>query len=643
MLSTLNKYFGYTSFLPLQEAIVSDVLDGNDVLTLMPTGGGKSLCYQLPGLLLDGLTVVVSPLIALMKDQVDGLIANGVPAACINSSLAPAEATRVRAALERGEVKLLYVAPERLMMPQFLELLKRLPVSLFAVDEAHCISEWGHDFRPEYRQLTRLKTDFPTIPIIALTATATNNVRDDIAEQLNIYSCKRYRASFNRANLTYRVEPKVNPYGQLLHYLEGRIRDSGIIYCQSRKQVDNLSYDLQRQGYRALPYHAGLSPEKRSEHQERFIRDDAEIIVATIAFGMGIDKPNVRFVVHYDLPKNIESYYQETGRAGRDGLPSDCVLFYSYADKAKIEYFIRQKEDPKERSIAYRMLSEMVRYCEADICRRKVLLAYFGEDYQEQSCEACDVCLEERGIYSAGGGEESGVDADEAGAGAQRVPANGNRAKRGNRGSAVTDPDVDGDLFEILRSVRKTLADIAELPPYAIFHDTTLKEMAKYYPCDLSSLANITGVGEVKLQKYGEAFTQSITEFCASRGIEPKPIKLKRPAPAKTQKEQRPSGSKAATVQATLILYNQGLSMDEIAQERGLNIRTIVNHLETLILSGEDISIERIVPAERQEEITAAILKVGPDILRPIKETLGQGFSYEEIRLVRAKFVYDRS
>ena len=629
MLSTLNKYFGYTSFLPLQEAIVKDILGGSDALVLMPTGGGKSLCYQLPGLLLEGLTVVVSPLIALMKDQVDGLIENGVPAACINSSLAPAAMTRVRAALERGEVKLLYVAPERLMMPQFLDLLKRLSVSLFAVDEAHCISEWGHDFRPEYRRLASLKTNFPATPIIALTATATHQVRDDIAEQLNIAGGKRYRASFNRANLTYRVEPKANAYSRLLHYLDEHSRDSGIIYCQSRKQVDALAYDLQQEGYRALPYHAGLSPEERTANQERFIRDEAEIIVATIAFGMGIDKPNVRYVIHFDLPKNIESYYQETGRAGRDGLPGECILFYSPADRAKIQYFIRQKENPRERSTAYKMLKEMVDYCEGSTCRRKVLLAYFGEQFDEPSCGACDICLDERMVF------DTAADAGE-------HFASEHRSKRDTRAGhgAVTDQDVDSDLFEILRSVRKTLADIAELPPYAIFHDTTLKDMAKYFPCDLDSLANITGVGEVKLEKYGDAFTQSITEYCASRGIDPKPIKPKRPA--RVVKEKRPSEAKTSTIQETLMLYRRGLSLSDMAQERALNIRTIVTHLETLILSGEDISIEHIVPAERQARIIEAIQEVGPEVLRPIKEKLGHGVSYEEIRLVRAQYVYNR-
>ncbi len=629
MLSTLNKYFGYTSFLPLQEAIVKDILGGSDALVLMPTGGGKSLCYQLPGLLLDGLTVVVSPLIALMKDQVDGLIENGVPAACINSSLTPAEMTRVRAALERGEVKLLYVAPERLMMPQFLDLLKRLPVSLFAVDEAHCISEWGHDFRPEYRQLASLKSNFPATPIIALTATATINVRDDIAEQLNISACKRYRASFNRINLTYRVEPKANAYSRLVRYLNEHSRDSGIIYCQSRKQVDALSYDLQQEGYRALPYHAGLSPEKRTANQERFIRDDAEIIVATIAFGMGIDKPNVRYVIHFDLPKNIESYYQETGRAGRDGLPGECILFYSPADRAKIQYFIRQKEDPRERSVAYKMLKEMVDYCEGSTCRRKVLLAYFGEEFEDESCGACDICLDEHMVLDtlADAGEHF---------------ANDHRNKRTrDSNDAAADKDVDSDLFEILRSVRKTLADIAELPPYAIFHDTTLKEMAKYFPCDLDSLANITGVGEVKLEKYGEAFANSISEFCTSRGVEPKPIKSKRPA--RVVKEKRPSEAKTSTIQETFALYKRGFSLGEMAQERSLNIRTIVNHLEALILSGEDIVIEHIVPLERQTRIVEAMQEVGPEVLRPIKEKLGVGVSYEEIRLVRAQYIYDRS
>ncbi|MBS3909096.1 MAG: RecQ family ATP-dependent DNA helicase [Actinobacteria bacterium] len=600
MLTTLNKYFGYTTFLPLQQDIIEDVLNKDDVLALMPTGGGKSLCYQLPALLLDGLTIVVSPLIALMKDQVDGLVSNGVPAAYINSSLTTAEIAETKNALVKGEVKVVYVAPERLMMPDFLGFIKRLPVNLIAIDEAHCISEWGHDFRPEYRRLRAVKTNFPGVPVIALTATATIQVQNDIVEQLNIERCKRYRASFNRANLHYRIEPKVNAYRQLLKYLKEHKRDSGIIYCQSRKMVDTLSSDLKKDGYRALGYHAGMTSESRSENQERFIRDDAEIIVATIAFGMGIDKPDVRYVIHYDLPKNIEGYYQETGRAGRDGLKSDCILFFSYGDKAKIEYFIRQKDDPKERDAAYRMLRDMVGYCETNACRRTRLLAYFDEEFTEPNCGACDICLESRETYD---------------------------------GTAF-----DHDLFEILRDTRKTIADDEGLPPYVIFHDATLKEMATFYPVSPEQLADISGVGEVKLKKYGERFLSGITGYCAANGIEAKEIALPRAEPP-APKAPKLSGVESSTVQMTFQLYNQGLSLEKMVEQRSLSPQTIITHLEKLIHAGEEVSIDRFVPTAKQQAITAAILDSGPEILRSIKDRLGPDFSYEEIRLVRAKVV----
>lgn len=394
MYKTLQKYFGYTSFYPLQEDIIKEVLAQRDAFVLMPTGGGKSLCYQLPALLFSGVTIVVSPLIALMKDQVDGLLANGIPAIFINSSLSYSEIDAKRQSLLNNEIKILYIAPERLFMPEFLQFLQGLKISLFAIDESHCISEWGHDFRPEYRQLEILKEKFPKVPVMALTATATPAVQKDIILQLKLSDCRIFKASFNRKNLYYQIKPKDNPYHQILHYLKSRKKDSGIIYCQSRKTVESLTTSLQAEGYRVLPYHAGLPAEVRTENQERFIHDDVEIIVATIAFGMGIDKPDVRYVIHYDLPKSIEGYYQETGRAGRDGLKSDCILLFSYADKFKIEYFIHQKIDENEKLIAYKQLRHLTNYCEGNICRRKLLLDYFGEKFDEPNCNNCDVCLE---------------------------------------------------------------------------------------------------------------------------------------------------------------------------------------------------------------------------------------------------------
>jgi len=705
---TLQTYFGYTSFYPLQEDIIHEVIKQNDVFVLMPTGAGKSLCYQLPSLLFDGLTIVISPLIALMKDQVDGLIADGIPAAFINSSLSCSEIDRRKQSLSSHEIKILYMAPERLMMPEFLQFLRGLKVSLFAIDESHCISEWGHDFRPEYRQLKILREIFPKVPVMALTATATPAVQRDIISQLRLPDCKIFTASFNRKNLCYLIKQKENSYHQILQYLKERKNDSGIIYCQSRKTVEELAERLRSDGYRALPYHAGLSSEIRTGNQERFIRDDAEIIVATIAFGMGIDKPNVRYVIHYDLPKSIEGYYQETGRAGRDGLKSDCILFFSYGDKFKIEHFILQKTDENERQSSLKQLREIINYCEGNACRRRLLLAYFGELFDESNCGHCDVCLEPKErfdgtiaaqkilscIYRTG--ERFGINyiVDVlTGSKNQKIAQNrhdtiktygagkeypksqwqslirelirsgyvqldgdqypvlklNNKSRHvllHNEQVSLTKPeepllirkdgreeDYDRILFDLLRILRKTIADQEEVPPYVIFHDTSLKEMSIYYPQSLQDFRKISGVGEQKLQKYGEIFLKEIGDYCKQYNIQPKPISHKDPEPRLKQ-------PKTLTTQATLELYRQDLTIGEIAQKRGLTITTIVSHLEKLILEGEDISIDSFVAPERQLNIKHALEEHGTKSLNPVKEKLGERYSYEEIRLVRAKWAF---
>ena len=399
LLATLKRVFGYDSFRPLQEEIITAAMDGRDVLALLPTGGGKSLCFQLPALLGEGLTVVVSPLIALMKDQVDALTAMGVAATFLNSSLGERAAKERLSGLWNGKYRMLYAAPERLMLPGFLEKLREWNVKLIAIDEAHCISEWGHDFRPEYRQIASLRDQFPGVPFMALTATATERVRVDIAKQLHLLEPANFVASFNRPNLTYRVVQKADGYRQTLRFIRERKGECGIVYCFSRKSAESVAEKLSADGIAARPYHAGLPDKVRAENQEMFLRDEVRVICATIAFGMGINKPNVRFVIHYELPKNIEGYYQETGRAGRDGLPGECLLLFNPGDAMKQTRFIDEKPSADERRIARAQLHQMVHYAECASCRRGELLGYFGETFAEQNCGACDNCLTPRDTF----------------------------------------------------------------------------------------------------------------------------------------------------------------------------------------------------------------------------------------------------
>jgi ATP-dependent DNA helicase RecQ len=397
----LKRYFGFDAFRPLQEAIVGDVLAGRDVFALLPTGGGKSLCYQLPAVLTPGLTVVISPLIALMKDQVDALTTAGIAATYLNSSLDYDDVRARVEGLRRGAYRLLYVAPERLTTPSFVADLEGWNVTRFAVDEAHCISEWGHDFRPDYRRIAELRERFPGAPFLAFTATATDRVRADIVERLALRAPAVHVGSFNRTNLTYRVTRKRRGPDALIAWLRARPDDAGIVYVGSRASADDLAARLAAAGIAALPYHAGLDAATRSRHQERFIRDATRVICATVAFGMGIDKSNVRFVVHYDMPKSIEGYYQETGRAGRDGVPAECLLFFNYGDVAKFERFIEEKESEGERAVARVQLERMARYAYSNDCRRRDLLAYFGETFTELNCGGCDNCLEPRPAVDA--------------------------------------------------------------------------------------------------------------------------------------------------------------------------------------------------------------------------------------------------
>jgi ATP-dependent DNA helicase RecQ len=401
-IQALQKHFGYSEFRHQQEAIIQHILNGKDVLALMPTGGGKSLCYQLPAVLMDGLTIVISPLIALMKDQVDSLNVNGIPAAFLNSTQSPDEQQRITNQLKENKIKLLYLAPERLFGPgsTLIPFLKSLSVCLIAIDEAHCISHWGHDFRPEYLMLAGLKNEFPKLPIIALTATADKMTRRDILEKLNLSNPAEFVSSFNRANITYKVVPKRNSFEQLLAFLNQRKEDSGIIYCLSRKSTEALAADLKSQGFPSEAYHAGMDHADKARNQEAFLRDEVKIIVATIAFGMGINKSNVRYVVHVDLPKNIEGYYQETGRAGRDGLPSDALLLYSHGDASKLQYFAKIEGNEEQTAIMLKKLDDMVKYCQVQSCRRQYLMQYFDESFPD-NCGSCDVCLSEYEKFDA--------------------------------------------------------------------------------------------------------------------------------------------------------------------------------------------------------------------------------------------------
>ncbi|MDP3964182.1 MAG: RecQ family ATP-dependent DNA helicase [bacterium] len=597
MLTVLKKHFGYDSFRPLQEDIINRVLQKGDSLVLMPTGGGKSLCFQLPSLLLNGITLVISPLISLMKDQVDALRANGVPAAFLNSSLDPLEIRDVQSRAENEEIRLLYLAPERFALAAFRDWLKSLNVALIAIDEAHCISEWGHDFRPDYRNLTVLREYFPDTPLIALTATATEQVRHDIARQLALRDHRFFISSFNRPNLRYEVRPKRRTFEALVPCLRQDESGSTIIYCFSRRGTEDLAERLNLNGFSALPYHAGLDPATRHKTQERFIRDETRIIVATIAFGMGIDKPDVRLIVHYDLPKSIEGYYQETGRAGRDGLPSRCVLFYSYGDTNKHRYFIRQINDAQEKDRAEAQLQHAVEYAELKTCRRKFLLRYFGEDAKKTNCQSCDICAPDT-----------------------RAPAE----------PSGKNPRYDLELFDRLRQLRKKLADERRVPPFVIFGDRSLQDMASFFPHSLESFSQVYGVGQSKLRDFGQIFLECITQYAAAKGVSEKE------RPSVPAEQIKLVSLPSSTHEASRQLLNKKLSLGEVAKRRGLVRSTILNHIEILSQTEADIHLNHLrPPTERFNTIQKAFKKTGSWQLAPVLEILGEGFSYEELRLVR--------
>ena len=590
-LDTLRQVFGLRDFRPYQQEIIEQLLGGGDAFVLMPTGGGKSLCYQLPALHREGLAVVVSPLISLMKDQVDALLANGVSAAMYNSNLAPAEARSVLDRLHHGQLDLLYVAPERMMRPGFIHSLQAMPVALIAIDEAHCVSQWGHDFRPEYAALGDLREHFPGTPFIALTATADPQTRDDIVQVLGLQDAQRFISGFDRPNIRYTVLEKHQPHSQLLRFLEARKDTSGIVYALSRKRVEEIAGHLQDRGWSAAAYHAGMSAADRKDVQERFIRDELMIVVATVAFGMGIDKPNVRFVVHYDLPRHLEGYYQETGRAGRDGLPAEALLLFGAQDAAMARYQLEQGMNEGQVRIESHKLNAMVGFAESLTCRRRVLLGYLG-DSMDEDCGNCDICLDPPERFDAteaarkvlscvyrlrqSFGIKQAVDVLR-GADNERIRKFGHdrlstygigmehshaewmsitrqlihrgylvqdiaaysvlkleppalrvlkgeetvelarprirEKKKKKPAAAAIDLDRGGlQLFERLRTLRKRLAEESGVPPYIIFGDATLSEMAQMCPTNESELLQINGVGQVKLERHGAAFLEVIAE-----------------------------------------------------------------------------------------------------------------------------------
>ncbi|MEL0657651.1 DNA helicase RecQ [Psychromonas arctica] len=590
--NVLFDVFGYKQFRDGQETVINDLIAGRDALVVMPTGGGKSLCFQIPALVREGICIVVSPLISLMKDQVDTLRACGVAAAYLNSSLSYQEQNDIINSLHRGQLKLLYVAPERLLRPDFIGRLQHLPINLFAIDEAHCISSWGHDFRPEYALLGNLKEYFPSIPLVALTATADHATQQDILQRLKLQDPLIEIRSFDRPNIEYLLIEKYRPLTQLFNYLDQHKDESGIIYCTSRKRTEEIAGKLATKGLNSRCYHAGLPLEERQNVQDLFIKDEVEIVVATVAFGMGIDKPNVRFVVHYEIPKNIESYYQETGRAGRDGLPAQAMLFYDPADPARIRSLLEKNPNQEQLRIELHKLNTMVAFAEAQTCRRRVVLNYFGE-YSPKACGNCDICLDPPQSYDATidaqkilscvyrTGQYFGIThVVEVLRGAQtaRVKSLGHDQlstfgigkdkstehwfsiarqlihcgllmQNLTRGSALqlteaartvlksenslmlavprlqlvkttakqkrrsVSANADSKLFARLRHLRKKIADQENLPPYVIFSDVSLSEMSELMPTNDSQFLSITGVGHIKLDKYGEEFLSEIKQY----------------------------------------------------------------------------------------------------------------------------------
>ncbi len=692
----LKHFFGYDTFRPGQQQIVEEALQNRDLLIIMPTGGGKSLCFQLPALLKPGLTVVVSPLIALMQDQVDALQDNGIGATFLNSSLRVEDVRSREAAILDGKIKLLYVAPERLLGERFLPFLEKvrshIGISAFAIDEAHCVSEWGHDFRPEYRQMKQLRQRYPDIPLLALTATATGRVRQDIIQQLTLQEPGIHLASFNRPNLYYEVIPKERQsYNQLLTKIRSH-QGSGIIYCLSRRKVDETAALLQQEGITALPYHAGLSNEERSTNQTRFIRDDVQIMVATVAFGMGINKPDVRFVIHYDLPRNLESYYQESGRAGRDGETSHCTLFFGAGDIRTVDYLIEQKPDPDEQRVARQQLRQVIEYAEGSDCRRTIQLSYFGERFPG-SCDNCDNCRTPKPV------EDWTIEAQKflscvarcrerfgmthiidvlRGSRKQKIQQNGHHLlstyaigkdrsaeawkmlARSLLHQGLVDETTDGYRilklnklsWEVLRSQRtveiaitQTSVEQALSEPNSrsaeaeILFDR-LRRLRKQI-ADAQAVPPYVVFADSSLKLMAQQQPQTIEDFAEISGVGTHKLnqygdKFVSEIRAFCQEQKLPVALPSTTHMVTMQFYQQGLNVEEIAEKRGFTPRTIITHLSELLEMKQPVDLDRLVSVELQKPIIQAIHTVGADSLKNIKEHLGEDYSYEDIQLVRA-------
>ena len=710
----LKHYFGFDSFKGEQEAVIRNLLAGNDKFVLMPTGGGKSLCYQLPSLLMDGTAIVVSPLIALMKNQVD--VINGISetsglAHYLNSSLNKAALQQVYDDVHSGRTKLLYVAPESLNKEDNLSFFQSFKISFYAVDEAHCISEWGHDFRPDYRNIRPTINRIGNAPVIALTATATDKVRSDIKKSLGIIDAKEFKSSFNRPNLYYEVRQKGKDIDkQIIKYIKQNEGKSGIVYCISRKKVEELAAVLKANDIKAAPYHAGLDSATRSQTQDDFLMERIDVIVATIAFGMGIDKPDVRFVIHYDIPKSLEGYYQETGRAGRDGGEGHCIAFFSESDLRKLEKFMDSKP-ATEQNIGRQLLKETAAYAKSSLCRRKLLLHYFGEDYAPDNCHNCDNCLHpkerlegreallvvlhaimalkkafsqeyiidfvkgrptdeigqhgHKQLEEFGSGEdidpklwspvirqaliEGYISKDIDNYGLLRITAAGKRYVNNPESFMVVEDtvfnnDIDEDasygavsaldptLLSMLKSLRKSVAEKNNLPPYVIFQDMSLDQMATSYPVTEKELGNIRGVGVGKAKRYGKPFYELISKYCEENEIE-------RPDELIVKTVVKDAMKKPKIIN----LIDRKCSLDDIASTVRLDFEELLDEIDTIVYSGTRLNIDYCIDEELDEEDVEDIYEYfresDTDSMEDAMDELGDTYTEDQVRLVRIKFI----